>query len=632
MKLNIDKLYIKNFRSFYVDDDESYHIIDLNKRGPILICGPNGSGKTSIVEAIIWCLFGRLSDVRNAGDKIVNWSARKNCSVKIITTDGYEIVRTRLCNGKSDLLILKDGIVVEGNDATNTSAQLTLNKLFGLNFNSFISSVFFGQSSGSFLSFSDSRKKSVVEDLFGLSKLNYYARVAKDKINNCESIYQSFKSKISDTELLITSVRNDINKYKALSNEFEKNRKRIIVEQENEINKLTDNRPQPIDVDKLKIIWEKIENDCNELSKKRKLKDELNSKCNNIDYEILQLQKDKNQCINVIDKLKSEVKSINDICESWRGKRGKVCPTCEQFIPNDFVDVKIKKIKESMSERINNIKSMMVETKNKITAIDNQIMKLDEMKKSIKLDINKLESDINNLERLIKSKQNDTMTISEAIKHNELIHNIDREINKCRKIIHEAKINQNNYDKLINDSNIKLSSLSDTIKELSDKCTKIANTASHYTFIYRAHSDKKNLRSFLLSGLVPILNSRLSYYFGEFGMDVDLEFNQTLQIKSNKWPYEMYSGGEKKRIDLAMMCALYDTFISMYGQKTNILVLDEIDKEFDKDGVDEYVKLIIDNLSNRIDTILVISHKDEISYAFPSQIKVKKENGVSILE
>jgi len=224
------------------------------------------------------------------------------------------------------------------------------------------------------------------------------------------------------------------------------------------------------------------------------------------------------------------------------------------------------------------------------------------------------------------------MTIMEVEKHNQLVNSTDREIQKCKKLITEEENKKNNYEDLIKESEQKIKDYKKQITDYKTRCEEIAKEATHLTYIYRAHSDKKNLRSFLIAGSIPILNNRLAYYFNELNIQSDIKFNQSLQIKSNKWPYSLHSGGEKKRVDLALMCAIYDTFVSMYGQKCNILVLDELDKEFDNPGVEEYVRLIMDDLSNRIDTILVISHKDEINYAFPTQIKVKKENDLTYLD
>jgi DNA repair exonuclease SbcCD ATPase subunit len=625
--MKINKLHIRNFKSF--GDDEC--VIDLHKRGPILICGPNGSGKTSIVESIIWCLFGRLSDIHNPGDKIINWNTGKNCMVKIITDDGYEICRTRKFEGCSDLLIYKDGNVIEDGDSTNTNAQATLQKIFKLDFNSFISSIFFGQSSGSFLSFGDSKKKQIIESLFGLSKLNYYAKVAKARIEECEQTHSRMKQKAADIDTIVASIESDISKYELLSKEFEDNRIKTIEDQESEIKRLNNERQNPIDIDKLTAAWDIINKSVQKVDSFKSAKEQLGTRIQEITDDTTKLIRSKDKIDGEIVLIERKKKQVQDQQDGWNDKRGTICPTCDQDVPNSLIDKKIEEIAKKTKEELDGYDQLINSHKKTLSQIDAGMSKLKAEVPIVRNKIIAIDDNIKKLTESIDKSKSGKMTIIEATKHNELISNIDREITKCTAEILLTSNKKNNYNDMVVTSKLRIKDYDNTKTELNEKMTKIANEASHLTYIYRAHSDKKNIRSFLISGSIPILNDRLSYYFNELGICTDIEFNQMLQIKSDKWPYEMHSGGEKKRIDLALMCALYDTFVSMYGQRSNVLLLDELDKEFDHEGVEEYVKLIIDDLSNRIDTILVISHKEEITYAFPTQIKIKNE-GSSVLE
>lgn len=628
MKLIISDLYIRNFRS--IGDDGVN--IDLLKRGAVLICGMNGAGKTSIIEAIVWCLFGKLSDSQNPGDNIINWESGKNCVVKMTTVGGYEICRTRKFEGYSDLIITKDGNPIEDGDSTNANAQATLNNLFDLDFNSFISSLFFGQASGSFLTLSDSKKKLVIENLFGLTKLTYYAKVAKERINKCDELHTTLKTKISDIEVSIASTEEEISKYRSLSEEFESQRSRTIKEQEEEIDRLVESQQELVDVESLEKSWDLIDKGNKKIKNLKEKKEELNSELKTVVDNIVSLIKEKADFDSdlksnhrLIDQLKKKV-------EKWEEKKGTICPTCEQTVTKTFVNKKIKAVEKENEEEIKKLEEETNRCSEEISKITNKSSALNSKKEEIQEQINKISENIKKLSRSIEKAEIGKMTITEAKKHNKIVSNTDREIGKCKKLIEEEQNKANNYDDLIKGSEDNIDNYKEEKKKLQERCEKIAEEASHLTYIYKAHSDKKNLRSFLISGSIPILNNRLSYYFNELNIYSDIRFNQSLQIKSSRWPYSLHSGGEKKRVDLALMCALYDTFTSIYGQKCNILVLDELDKEFDKDGVEEYIRLIIDDLSNRIDTILVISHKDEINYAFPTQIKVKKENELSSLE
>lgn len=632
MKLIISKIFIRNFRSLGdINNEETIHEVDLLKRGSILIGGMNGAGKTSIIEAIIWCLFGRLSD-QSPGDNIINWVAGRNCLVRMVTADGYEIIRTRKYEGYSDLLINKDNQPIEGGDSTNANAQATLNNLFDLDFNSFISSLFFGQSSGSFLTLSDSKKKLVIENLFGLSKLTYYAKVAKERINKCDELHTSIKTKISDIEISVASIEEEIGKYQSLSEDFEERREQSIAEQREEINRLKEDQQESINLDALELSWGTIKKGNEKINQFKSQKDDLNVQLKDVVDKIIILTKKKTETEGDLKLAQRSMEQIKKGIEKWEEKKGTTCPTCEQIVTKTFVNKKIKNV-----EKENVIETKQLETKidnygTLLTEVDYQMQGHNKQKTDTQDKITKIIEIIGKLTKSVEKSKKGKMTIIEAEKHNKLVQNTDREIKKCKKLIQEEKDKKNNYDMLIEESRKKIKDYEEKKIKYQKRCETLAKEATHLTYIYRAHSDKKHLRSFLISGSIPILNNRLSYYFNELNIYSDIKFNQTLQIISNKWPYSLHSGGEKKRVDLALMCAIYDTFTSIYGQKCNILVLDELDKEFDKDGVEEYIRLIIDDLSNRIDTILVISHKDEINYAFPTQIKVKKENDLSYLE
>ena len=633
MKLSISKLLIRNFRSLGDNKgEEVIHEVDLLKRGPVLICGMNGAGKTSVIEAIIWCLFGKMSDNQNPGDNIINWDAGRNCMVTLVTSDGYEICRTRKYEGYSDLLIKHNGQEIEDGDSTNANAQVALNNLFDLDFNSFVSSLFFGQASGSFLTLSDTKKKLVIEDLFGLSKLTYYAKIAKERINKCSELHTDIKTKISDIDVNMSSIENEINRYQSLSSEFEVQRKESITNQSEEINKLKENQEELIEINKLESSWGTINKGNEKIKQFETQKDDLNSQLNIIVDNIVSLTKKKMETDSNIKSTQKDINQLQEKIKKLEEKQGTVCPTCEQNITKTHINKKIKKIEKENNEESKQLKTKISEYNNSAAQYKSLLESQEEQRDFIQAKTVKIIKTIKILSQSIEKAKKDKMTITEAIKHNALISNTNREINKCEKLIKEEKEKKNNYNELIKESREKIENKEEEKQEFQERCESLAEEATHLTYIYRAHSDKKNLRSFLISGSIPILNNRLSYYFNELNIQSDIRFNQMLQIKSNKWPYSLHSGGEKKRVDLALMCALYDTFTSIYGQKCNILVLDELDKEFDKDGVDEYIRLVIDDLSSRIDTILVISHKDEIQYAFPTQIKLTKENDMSYLE
>jgi DNA repair exonuclease SbcCD ATPase subunit len=167
---------------------------------------------------------------------------------------------------------------------------------------------------------------------------------------------------------------------------------------------------------------------------------------------------------------------------------------------------------------------------------------------------------------------------------------------------------------------------------------KLDTLFAHLSYIRAAYKDRKRIKKFILSNLIPILNKRIQYYLEAFDCEFAMEFTPTLSILPSKWDYTLCSGGERKRIDMAVMFALYDLYIYMHGQQCNIMVLDEIDGRLDSEGIESFIDIINNDFCGESETkpkpstILVISHRPEMLDAFPSKILVKKRQGFSFIE
>jgi len=195
----------------------------------------------------------------------------------------------------------------------------------------------------------------------------------------------------------------------------------------------------------------------------------------------------------------------------------------------------------------------------------------------------------------------------------------------------------NPYEKIIEDQNKELNESKKKKETSQAKVTKFDTLLEHLIYIKQSYSDRRKIKAYLLQRLIPYFNERIRYYLKSFGCGFDLEFNAFLQSKTGKWPYELWSGGERRRIDLAIMFAQHDLHISIYEQQCNILVFDEVDSRLDADGVRAFTELLYKEFVDQTDktkpnSVLVISHKDEMRDAFPAKIMVRKENGFSRIE
>lgn len=171
--------------------------------------------------------------------------------------------------------------------------------------------------------------------------------------------------------------------------------------------------------------------------------------------------------------------------------------------------------------------------------------------------------------------------------------------------------------------------------DITTKMNNSDNTIKHLTYIHKSYSDRRKIKSYIISKLIPYLNDRIAYYLNSLECNVKLHFNSSLQFESDKWPYELRSGGEKRRIDLAIMFAIHDLHQMIYGKQCNIIVFDEYDRSLCKDGIEAFANLLFGDFTDKDMTIFVISHNHDMKDLFSNKIIVRKDkndDGISKFE
>lgn len=359
---------------------------------------------------------------------------------------------------------------------------------------------------------------------------------------------------------------------------------------------------------------------------------------------------------------------INDIIDKWNSKSGTSCPTCEQPVSGDYIQDMIKPYHEELklhSGKIANYQSKLELIDNKIDQynlnnpevkvehfdsiesnelskkkqFDESKQKLDEINNDINLskdNISKLLGSIDKIKIAIeKSKPN--ISIEEVKLQYGKIDSIKDSIYKLNCDKNKKLEEKNPYISSKNRISKKLEDLNGKLELYNNKIKKSDILIKHHSFIRSAYHDKDKIKSFILSGMIPLLNDRLSYYLDQFGFDeLDLSIDQYLKPVDNKWGYEHCSGGERQCIDLALMFAMYDLNTASYGRTCNLMVLDEVDSKLDSHNVNAFASVIIDDFGvkspSKPSTILVISHKKDLYDAFPTKIIIRKEGKFSYIE
>lgn len=585
-KINLDKTGQCLITGEVVNED-SKEVYDSGN--PIDIKKSNGAGKSTIPNAILWCLFGRTMHSHSPGNKVVNFFTGKDCRVTVEFKNGDRITRTRNTGGHNELFYIKSGDEhkLEANTlSVAKNQQARLNKEFGLDWDVFCGSVFFNQYGKPWMDMADQVRKKAIERILHIDRFQYYSKIAKEKSEAFDTKVDKFRDRIESLRDIIDSHEREIISLTEASNNFsekQQKRQRKLLQEAIEEKRLRDNIELP-DIEKLEGKWEVI----------KKIKERLR-----------QLRNDVNTISNQIADKNGSIQSLNRTIESWNEKSGKICTECEQDIPESHTITKIEPLQEQ------------------IVALQKQVDRLTENR-------DKVNKTIKTTEALLEDRR-PQYSIAEAKEFHKQWERHDVAIRRNKKAAKDISTEDNPHESSIAERREKLKSAKLDIEELEKDIERYDYMGRHYHYIYKVYNDRTKIKSFVFQDHIPFINSRLSHYLDVFGLDVKIELTKSLGITSNMWGYDFESGGERKRTDVAFMLAMFDFHEHMYGRQCNVLVLDEVDGRLDDDGIDALIGIIKNDLAPKVETILIISHRNMMFDTFPNEFMVKRTNRFSQL-
>lgn len=544
--MQFKNIKIKNFKSF--PDNEI--TIDLNFKGIKLLSGENGSGKTTIFDAIYWCIYGKS---KVSIDKVVNKTTGKNCKVMltfIINNQEYTVLRYRNSDKHGNSLFLFKGeedLTLKGMNKT----QEKIEEIIGIDYNAMSSSVILSSEIYKpFLRATESNRLKIFESIFLLGEINTYSKVLKvinkktkeeydlinekflekktsietsksNLINYKENIKKNinfFKDQISLAEIELNDLKkkleesNSIN-INVLIDDLDKNIKikEKILEIENGIETLI-NKKKPLDLDKLSDLKEKLNNFKNIDIEAEKKKIKENEEKIRINKDRTYKQKDINNNISSIaysfNNLKEVLKKNKEEALDIQARIKKIqknietCPTCGQKIEKDkhteILNEKIIKYKDIISvlkENNDKYRELLRELESKkqelseITLEETVEIKDDyiEFINNFKFNKQKAESEYKLLYNDIRSKDESNKDIDKEIK------DLEFKLFENKKLLKEEKYSKEYLENLKNLT----TNINERIKEKEDE-VKLANEKIKVSIdIAYVEEMKNNITKFL---------------------------------------------------------------------------------------------------------------------------------------
>ena len=537
-----------------------------------LIVGTNGSGKSTMLDALCFVLFNKAfrKIVKN---QLINSTNEKECLVEIefnISNKEYKVIR----GIKPNIFeIWIDGVLQNQVAASNDQQKYLEDTILKLNYKSFTQIVILGSASFvPFMQLSTAHRREVVEDLLDIKIFSSMNSILKEKIKNSNEKIKEFTllEKLIDEKILMQT---------EFIEELEKRGKKNIEQKQNKIQELSD---LEVSVnDEIDLIQKKVIT--------------LNSQLEEFSDATTKLKK--------LTSLKGKIqqKVISIIEEHKFFNENSVCSTCKQSIEEEFRLNKVNEIETNSKH----LKEGYVELEKTIDDEEKREEQFIQISKEITRLNNEISKDnvcISNYRKNIKELQNEIQTITEQFENK----NIETE---------------------------KLKSLHKEKEDNFKKKSKYKETVNYFDFAQLLMKDG-GVKSKIIQKYIPLMNQQINKYLQmmEFYINFTLDDEFKENIKSpihEDFSYESFSEGEKMRINLAILFTWREIARMKNSISTNLLILDEIfDSSLDNTGTDYFTKIIKYVIKDT--NVFVISHKtDELIDKFDRIITFEKIKGFS---
>ena len=563
-----------SWRNFLSTGDKPT-IVFFDRSSTTLIIGENGSGKSTILDALTFGLFGK--PFRNINKpQLVNTINEKGLMVEINFSIGKKDFTVRRGVKPNVFEIFQNGKMFDQTANVRDYQDYLERVILKLNYKSFTQIVLLGNSSFEpFMQLKQSDRRAIVEDLLDIQIFSSMNMILKQKNSELKGEVQKNENQRKLNESQTKMQQEYIERLK-------QDNESIIFDKTQDIKSFK--KQKEYGVGTLNVLQEQILT----LSDKMLLEDGVQKKTS--EFGTLQ---------NKIDiKLDQEQKELKFY------ETNSTCSQCKQDIDDVFKKERIIDISKGIDEKKDGLDKIVSE-------IDTLEQQLEEFR-SIGREIGEKNKNLAGIESKIQS--------------------IDSNIERTQKEIEKLQ-EKKELDSIEENT---LQSLQEDLRTLEGQYQGLCETKQVHEYANELLRDS-GIKTKIIRQYVPIINKYVNKYLNELdfliNFTIDENFNETIQSQyRDEFSYASFSEGEKMRIDLALLFTWRMVAKLKNSVNTNLLILDEVfDSSLDAEGTEAFLKII--NTLDADTNVFVISHKGEILFdKFLSTIKFVKEKQFSKIE
>jgi len=565
--ITFQKIRWKNFLS----TGNHFTELDFQENSTNLIIGTNGTGKSTVLDALTFVLFNKPFRKINK-PQLINSANERDCLVEIefsINTRQY-LVRRGIKPNVFDIVV--NGVEMHREADDRAMQRLLEDNILKVNYKSFTQIVILGSSTFvPFMQLTSANRREVIEDLLDIRIFSQMSNLLKDEI-------KTRKDQVKSLDLKKQTLKEKMKMQQDFIDELENRGKANIRTKEVKIQTLLEEENSLMNNNE--TLSENLQNVQKELEQFTGATDKLR-KLGNL----------KGKISNKVSTITKEHKFFTD---------NTVCPTCGQDIEEEF--------------RVN-----------RITDAQNKAKELQSGYKELEEAIKEEES----RERQFTTHSKEITSLTHGISKN------NTKITGCQRQIRDLESEiQRITDQLANRTaeNEKLEEFKENLQKvfstLSEKKTEITN----HDFAYSLLRDD-GVKTKIIKKYLPLINQQVNRYLQMMdfyiNFKLDEEFSETIESPIHeKFSYASFSEGEKMRIDLSLLFTWREVARVKNSVNTNLLIMDEVfDSSLDGFGTDEFLKIIRFIIKDA--NVFVISHKVDLQDKFESVIKFEKVKGFS---